>query len=195
MRKGYDERHWFGRMGWPDLRASVARIIIKSFAETKANGDLDTTEPAVFVERLIASAVSTIEARREAQYAAQRKGWISSDHSYVATKWDYALTLFAETGSLAAALEKDFNILVGSSNRDIGPEQALRETMRQFLEAARRKQSPATEHRQKTWEAISRASSQIAAEYGPGKVIDRCSEEHFAEVQRRLHELYKGKNC
>lgn len=190
MRQAYDESHWYGRSGWPDLRGAVAQIAVDTLGAAKESSGLLGHDAALFATELVASITSALEARREAQYTAQRKGWISSEHSYVATKWDYALALFAETEALVAALEKDFNLLVGRSNRDVEPERVLRETMRQFLETARRKQSPATEHRQKTWEAVSRVSSQIIAEYGPGKIINRCSEEHFAAVQKKLKELY-----
>jgi hypothetical protein len=190
MPQAYDESHWYGRMGWPDLRASITRLAIEVLANAKEDAAFGASNASEMAGRLVASTIAAIEARREAQYAAQRKGWISSEHSYVASRWDYALALFGETETLTAALEKDFNILAGRTNRDVSPERALGEALRQFLETARRRQSPATEDRQKTWEAISRISSRIIAEHGPGQIIDRCSEEHMVEVQRKLLELY-----
>lgn len=184
--RAYGEDHWYGRSGWPTLRKAIFRIACQELMVLRSADSIPET--TVFAGSFADALVEAIEQRRVLEQSDRRYGEGTSD--YVPTKWDFALALFGDTASLRAALTRDHALLFGRTNRKVSPEQALGSLLRQFLEAGRRHQMPATEHRQKTWETIERASFEVAAGDRSGRAIDRCSDDHMVAVQGLLREKF-----
>jgi hypothetical protein len=191
--RAYGEDHWYGRSGWPTLRKAIFRLACGELAARRSADEERPTDVARFAEDFVAALIVAIDRRRIAEQEDRRYGEGSFD--YVPSKWDFALALFGDIAPLRVALTRDHARLLGRSDWDISPEQALGSLLRQFLEGGRRQQMPATEHRQKVWETIERASIEVAATDRSGKPMDRCGDDHIVAVQALLQEKYpRSKN-
>ena len=184
----YDEDHWYGWAGWPSLRAKV-RSVIDSHAEAflvdLAAAQLDRDNVvASFLEMIIQDIGRTASQSDHARSSGQRGEPCPS------SAWSFALALFAEPESLRSALVKDADTLTGKGKRGVRALQALHETFRQFLDQARRAQSPSSEHRMKTWEAIDRVSRDLARRHIGTPAEQRNSNEHLLVVSAELRVKY-----
>jgi hypothetical protein len=188
MSYDYDEDYWYGKAGWPRLRGRIVNCAVKqaeplfiAFRDPSASIEANVR---AFVDRLVDDVGQMADQLIRAQLDDTESDVCPS------SMWAFALPLFAEVESLCKAIVADVRLLRGETNRDVSPEKALGRILRSFLEIARREQSPATEHRQKTWEAIDRVSLDISRQNIGGALGDRSADEHIFAVQAALREKY-----
>ncbi len=185
----YDETHWYSHSGWPRLRGQVVRLacsLVPSLTE-----DLRTPErtPEEAAEAFVAEVVKAIGEIVDRQVSEQlRSPADEGGLSLSSSLWTYALRLFADTDELAAMLAKEGRVILGQTNRDVSPEDAVGRTFKSFLENARREISAESAHRLKVWEAIDRLSREIASHNIGTPIERRCSDEHIEAVFAWLRE-------
>ncbi len=189
--RSYDESHWYSHSGWPQLRGQViklARSILPVLQDGLRNPDRTPDEAA---EAFVAEVVTAIGDIVDRQISEQLR--TSADEegmSLTSSLWAYALRLFAESDDLTAMLAKDAHLILGQTNRNVSPEEAVGRTLKTFLENARREISSDSANRLKNWEAIDRVSLEVAS-VGLGTPLERrCSDEHVEAVFALLKGRY-----
>ena len=188
MSSSYDERHWYGPLGWHALRARVLRVFAEQASDLLAEL-MDQNVPveeavAAFLDKVVSAIGGLADQAIRAQLAAGDEGVCPS------SMWAFALPLFSDTAPLAKAIVADARILRGQTNREVAPLQALRKTVRQFLEDARLDLGPESAQRRKNWEAMDRVSLEIARLNVGTPLGDRRSDEHLLAVHAALKEKY-----
>lgn len=197
----YDETHWYGPYGWPRLRGQIVSLAVQLLPAFRdallTQGTNEIAAARSFAASLVAELGSIVENRVSAMLAAIEDARTDDEptirFNFSSGMWAYALPLFGDTEPLVTALAKDAAIIRGATNRSVRAEQALGQTLRQFLEEARREASPGSAHRLKTWEAVKRVSDTIATapENANTPLALRGSDEHVLAVFERLKVLYK----
>jgi hypothetical protein len=190
----YDETYWYGRYGWPRLRGQIVKLAIRILPLSDMAGAVDERDQKSAAESFISEIVEAISSIVENQWSSELARLGDDEQvDFSSGMWAYALVLFGETSQLAAALTKDASIFRGQTNRSVTVEQALGQALRQFLEDARRKAMPESEHRLKTWEAINRVSLDVAkAKESEGAPLSkRGTDEHVAAVYEQLRDKYR----
>lgn len=170
-----DERHWFGRRGWPVLRGQIIRLARAEWSPLlscdRSQATAFAREFDAFVERLSRAMLQ----RAEERYSSM---------------WSYGVSLLGDAALLRSMMESD-PVLAPNSPQSEKLESAMTVTLRRYLERARRRAQPSTEHRHDVWEMIDRVSREIAREYeAEGKVADRSSLGHVRAVAARCREKY-----
>lgn len=198
----YDEKHWYGPYGWPRLRGQIVSLAVQllpAFREALLTPGMDEIAAArSFAASVVTELGSIVENRVSAMLAAMEEARTDDEpivrFNFGSGMWDYALPLFGDIDPLVTALVKDAAIIRGTTNRNVRAEQALGQTLRQFLEEARREASPGSAHRLKTWEAVKRVSDTIATapENADTPLALRGSDEHVLAVFEKLKVQYEG---
>ncbi|NPU11379.1 hypothetical protein HL666_11450 [Bradyrhizobium sp. 83002] len=146
-----------------------------------------TAEPRDAATRFVDDVTRDIGKRMDQAIRIQLSS--SNDEACPSSSWAFALPLFGEIEPLIHALAKQAGILKTPNGRTTQL-QALLQILREFLENARRAQSPGSAQRLKNWEAIDRVSLDIARQHFGTPLESRSSDEHLLAVKNELRNRY-----